>query len=71
MGNRVPHKTIKHIKRKIRLLYKKPPSLDVKESILLSDFNRSNRLKNQYPVNKIKLDKKLRNNGPRFSAVNE
>ena len=55
----------------MRLLYKNPPSLDVKESILLSDFNVSNRLTNQYPVNKIKLDKKARNSGPKFSAVNE
>ena len=40
-------------------------------SIFLSDLNRSKRLKNQKTVNKIKLVKKPKNNGPKFSAVNE
>ena len=71
MGNKVPHKIIKHIINKIRLLYKNPPSLDVKDSILSLDCNKRYRLKNQKPVNNISSNRKVKNKGPNDSAVKE
>jgi len=56
---------------KIRLLYKNPPSLDVKDSILSLDCNKRYRLKNQKPVNNISSNRKVKNKGPNDSAVKE